>query len=235
MLPILWRLLDRVQAAQDQRVALLEHAVDASADERRRIAATLHDGVVQELAAASFAVTGAADRAESEGRGELSRTLGTAASAVRGTIGGLRSLLVDIYPASLRSSGLVAALTDLAGTMRTRDIDVRLDLPSDGWTGLDEDGERLVYRVAQESLRNAAGHAAATHVDLGLLVTDDSVTLTLEDDGVGFDVQATLDRPPEGHLGLRVMRDLADRAGAVLQVASAPGAGTRWRLVVAQP
>ncbi len=123
MLPILWRLLDRVQTAQAQRVALLEHAVDASADERRRIAATLHDGVVQELAAASFAVTGAADRAEADGRGELAGTLGTAAAAVRGSIGGLRSLLVDIYPPSLRSSGLVAALTDLAGTMRTRDID----------------------------------------------------------------------------------------------------------------
>ncbi len=235
MLPILWRLLDRVQTAQAQRVALLEHAVDASSDERRRIAATLHDGVVQELAAASFAVTGAADRAEADGRGELARTLGTAAAAVRGCIGGLRSLLVDIYPPSLRSSGLVAALTDLAGTMRTRDIVVRLDLPEDGRTWLDEDGERLVYRVAQETLRNAARHSSAEHVDVSLAVTDETVTLSVQDDGVGFDVPTTLASPREGHLGLRVVRDLADRAGAVLQVASAPDAGTRWRLVVTRP
>ena len=50
MLPILWRLLDRVRAAHDQRVHLLERAVDASATERQRVAASLHDGVVQELA-----------------------------------------------------------------------------------------------------------------------------------------------------------------------------------------
>ena len=146
MLPILWRLLDRLNAAQDQRVALLEHAVDASSDERRRIAATLHDGVVQELAATSFAVAGAAERAASEGRRDLADVLTSAAAAVRGTIGGLRSLLVDIYPPSLRTSGLVAALTDLAGTVRTRDIDVRLVLPTDDQTGLDEEQERLVYQ-----------------------------------------------------------------------------------------
>ncbi len=66
-------------------------------------------------------------------------------------------------------------------------------------------------------------------------MTEETVTLSVQDDGVGFDVPATLASPPEGHLGLRVVRDLADRAGAVLQVASAPGAGTRWRLVVTRP
>src|SRR5690348_6352924 len=62
MIPLLWRLTSRIRAAHRQREALLQRAVDASADERRRIAATLHDGVVQELAGASFSVSGAADR-----------------------------------------------------------------------------------------------------------------------------------------------------------------------------
>ena len=234
MLPILWRLLDRINGAQAQRVALLEHAVDASSDERQRIAATLHDGVVQELAAASFAVSGAAERAATDGRRDLADVLTGAAAAVRGTIGGLRSLLVDIYPPSLRSAGLVAALTDLAGTVRTRDIDVALSLPADGETGLDEEQERLVFRVAQESLRNAARHAAAGHVDIGLVVTDEHVVFSVRDDGVGFDVQAALARPPEGHLGLRVMRDLAAQSGALLEVSSSPGAGTCWRLTVSR-
>lgn len=232
MLPILWRLLDRLNAAQDQRVALLEHAVDASSDERRRIAATLHDGVVQELAATSFAVAGAAERAASEGRRDLADVLTSAAAAVRGTIGGLRSLLVDIYPPSLRTSGLVAALTDLAGTVRTRDIDVRLVLPTDDQTGLDEEQERLVFRVAQESLRNAARHAAARHVEVGLVVAEDVVIFSVCDDGVGFDVAAALRTPPEGHVGLRVMTDLTEQSGALLEVSSAPGSGTCWRLTV---
>jgi signal transduction histidine kinase len=232
LLPILWRLLDRVNSAQEQRVALLEHAVDASSDERQRIAATLHDGVVQELAAASFAVSGAAERAATDGRRDLADVLTGAATAVRGTIGGLRSLLVDIYPPSLRTAGLVAALTDLAGTVRTRGIDVRLVLPPDGQTGLDEEQERLVFRVAQESLRNTARHAAASHVEIRLVVAGDGVTFSVCDNGVGFDVEAALNSPPEGHLGLRVMRDLTAQSGALLEVSSAPGAGACWRLTV---
>jgi len=233
MLPILWRLMDRLNAAQSQRVALLEHAVDASADERRRIAATLHDGVVQELVAASFAVAGAAERAAADHRRDLAGILSNAAAAVRGTIGGLRSLLVDIYPPSLQTAGLAAALTDLAGTVRSRDIEVRLTLPTDTPTGLDEEQERLVYRVAQESLRNTARHAAASHVEISLVVEEAQVCLSVCDDGVGFDVQAALARPGDGHFGLQVMIDLTGRsAGALLEVASMPSQGTCWRLVV---
>lgn len=232
MLPIMWRLLNRVNAGQRQRVALLEHAVDASSDERRRIAATLHDGVVQELAAASFVVAGAAERSARDGRSDLAGTLHDAAAAVRGTIGSLRSLLVDIYPPSLTTAGLATALTDVAGTVRTRDIDVHLNLPHDGRTGLTEEQERLVYRVAQESSRNTGRHAAASRLDMTLLVADQTVTFSVCDDGVGFDVEAVLARPAHGHFGVQVLRDLAAQSGAVLEVASTPGAGTCWRLTV---
>jgi len=235
LLPLLWRLLDRVRAAHDQRVQLLERAVDASTAERRRVAASLHDGVVQELAGASFAVAGAADRAAAEGNEGLAGTLTTASDAVRGAVAGVRSLLVDIYPPSLSSAGLAAALGDLVATSRTLDVDVRLELPPEGRTGLDADGERLVYRVAQEALRNAVRHARATHVVVRLEDDPAMVMLTVADDGVGFDPVATLAEPPEGHLGLRVMADLAEQAGAQLSVASAPAAGTRWRLVVPRP
>jgi signal transduction histidine kinase len=235
MLPILWRLMDRLNAAQSQRVALLEHAVDASADERRRIAATLHDGVVQELVAASFAVSGAAERAAADDRRDLAGVLSNAAAAVRGTIGGLRSLLVDIYPPSLHTAGLAAALTDLAGTVRSRDIEVRLTLPEDTRTGLDQEQERLVYRVAQESLRNTVRHASASQVEIALVVANAEVSLSVCDDGIGFDVQAALARPGDGHFGLQVMIDLTARsAGALLEVASMPGTGTCWRLAVPQ-
>ena len=232
MLPIIWRLLDRVRAVQDQRVSLLEHAVDASTAERMRIAATLHDGVVQELAAASFAVSGAAEKAETVGQNDLARMLRGAATAVRGTIGGLRSLLVDIYPPSLATAGLGAVLHDLATTARTRDVEVTVIMPPDGRSGLDADGERLVYRVAQECLRNATKHAAAANVVIELAVAGPDVVLTVTDDGRGFVAQDMLEQPPEGHFGLQVMTDLAARTGARLELASAPGEGTSWRLTV---
>jgi two-component system, NarL family, sensor kinase len=234
MLPVIWRLLDRVRAAQAQRVALLEHAVDASSDERRRIAATLHDGVVQELAAASFAVGGAAERAEADGRSDLADVVRRAGASVRGSIGSLRTLLVDIYPPNLQSAGLGAALTDLAETARTPDRQVTLTLPREVHIRLDEERERLIYRVAQESLRNAVRHSAAQHIDVSLTVVGRDVELVVADDGRGFDTSVALDRHQAGHFGVQVMRDLSTRYGATLDVASAPGQGTRWRLTVPQ-
>ena len=235
LLPLLWALLARLRRGQQQREKLLEHAVDASAEERRRIAGSLHDGVVQELAAISFAVTAAAEQADSFSQPQMAERLRSAATTVRASIGGLRSLLVDIYPPSLSTAGLTAALTDLASTLRSRSVDVRLDLPAaDQPTGLDVAGEQLIFRVAQECLRNAARHAAARSVDLRLFAENGAVVLEIADDGVGFDLAAARRRMREGHFGLRLLPDLATQAGATLRLATAPGAGTRWRLEVPQ-
>ncbi|WP_196804464.1 ATP-binding protein [Cellulomonas sp. URHD0024] len=257
MLPVLWTLVDRLRRAQQNREVLLQHAVEASEEERRRIAATLHDGVVQELVASSFALAGAAERAERSSAPELAQPLREAAGTVRASIQGLRSLLVDIYPASLQTSGLDAALTDLVGGLAARGaaIDLALSdaavsassdaaLPagpdaavsasSDAAVsdGLDAAGERLVYRVAQETLRNAVTHARADQIAVSLTRTGADVVLEVTDDGVGFEVDETLVRPQEGHFGLRLLRDLASSEGAELKVRSAPGCGTAWRLTV---
>lgn len=194
MLPVLWRLLDRLNRAQEQREMLLERTVQASAEERRRIAATLHDGVVQELVAASFVVSGAATRAEAKDR-ELAETLQAAASTVRTGIGGLRSLLVDIYPPSLDDTGLGTALGDLVASLRTRDIEVTLEVTAHDPLGLDREGERLIFRVAQECLRNAARHSRSSHVKVSLTTEQNEIVLDVVDHGVGFDPMAALAQP----------------------------------------
>jgi two-component system, NarL family, sensor kinase len=238
MAPIVWHLSQRLRRAQGQRELLLERAVDASAAERRRIAGSLHDGPVQELAAASFTVAGAAARAEAIEQGPLADDLHAAASGVRSSIRALRSLLVDIYPPSLLGSGVVAALTDLAQSVRAPGLRVQLDLPAaDSPDAADQHGlsaeqQRLVYRVAQECVRNAAKHAAPCTVAVSLVRENDTVTLDVVDDGCGFDPVHLERTPDSGHFGLSLMSDAATDAGALLQVASAPGHGTHWRLVV---
>ena len=226
--PVMGRLLRRLREAQRQREALLQRAVDASGEERRRIAGTLHDGIVQELVATTYAVDGAAARAEAGDDRTSAEQLHSAAGTLRSSIGGLRSLLVDLYPPGLATSGLTAALTDLAGALRPRGIDVRLDIQP----GLDlsADQERVVYRIARECLNNVSRHSGASHVALKLWRDDEGVVLEVADDGRGFDAAATLDQPPAGHLGLRVLGDVAGAAGAELAVATAPGAGCRWRM-----
>jgi two-component system NarL family sensor kinase len=231
LIPLVWQLLTRLRAAQRQRERLLERAVEASEDERRRIAGTLHDGVVQELAATSFSVAAAAGRAEASGDPDLAEDLNVAASTLRDSIGGLRTVLVDIYPQTLETAGIREVLRDLAGSLRAREVAVDLALP-DADPGLGSEGDRLVFRIAHECLENVRRHASATHVSLKLDTDADGVVLEIDDDGVGFDAEAVLASPAAGHFGLRVLADVASDAGAELAVWSAPGAGCRWKLTV---
>jgi signal transduction histidine kinase len=230
--PFILALVGRLRRSQRQRELLLDQAVSASDLERRRIAATLHDGAVQDLSGSALVVAGTADRARALGERALAERLDLAAATVRASISGLRSLLVDIYPPSLRQAGLAAALHDLVTTLRSRGVDARLVAPS----GLElrPEVEALLFRVARECLRNAGRHAGARSVTVSVDVTSGRVRLEVVDDGIGFDPAAVLARPPEGHFGLRLLADLARDARATLAVASAPGRGTRWRLEVAR-
>jgi two-component system NarL family sensor kinase len=230
--PLVWHLLSRVRRSQRQREVLLQRAVDASDAERRRIAASLHDGPVQDLAATSFVIAGATAHAESAGRAGLAEELRSVAGSVRTSIRALRSLLVDIYPPSLAQAGLPVALTDLAQSVRAPGLTVLVEPVEDAELHLRPEQERLVYRVAQETLRNAAKHAGPCTVRVALHREDGDVVLDVADDGRGFDPGATLADPEHDHFGVRLLADLAADAGATLAVASAPGAGTRWRLHV---
>jgi two-component system, NarL family, sensor kinase len=231
LLPIVWRLLDRLRKVQRQREELLERAVDASIEERRRIAGTLHDGVVQELAATSFTVAGAAARAQTHGDTRLAQDLRGVAGTLRSSIGGLRSLLVDIFPANLRTGGLADALADLAAPLRSRGIEVTLDLEQDD-VDLDPDVERLVFRITQECLHNVSRHSRASSVRIAWRGEGQEMVLDVMDDGRGFDPAEVLTRPSVGHFGVRVLADVASAAGADLSVSTAPGAGCHWRLRV---
>lgn len=224
LVPLVWTLVARARRAHRQREAMLQRAMDASLAERRRIAATLHDGVVQELAAASYAVAGGAQDAQARGEQDLADRLHAAGEAVRTSIGGMRSLLVDIYPPSLRSAGLAAALRDLASSAR---VGVECDIDDDLADALSEQQQDAVFRVTQECLRNAAAHAAASVIHLRLARDGDDAELDIIDDGVGFDATGTR---PHDHFGMALMTDLADECDAELAVYTAPGEGTRWRL-----
>ncbi|HEU5267658.1 MAG TPA: ATP-binding protein [Jatrophihabitans sp.] len=223
LVPLTWTLLLRARRAQRQREQMMQRTMDASADERRRIAATLHDGVVQDLVAASFAVSGGAQEAHARALPDLENQLREAADAVRSGIGAMRSLLVDIYPPNLHDAGLTAALTDLAAGLR---LDVRIVIDERATDALDRTQTEAVFRVAQEALRNAAVHAHAGTVALTLHRENETVVLEVGDDGIGFDPATR----PEGHFGLSLLDDVARTTGAELALRTAPGAGTTWRL-----
>ena len=218
-LPLARRMANRIRAGQRDRERLLQRAIDASDTERRRIAGELHDGVVQNLAGVSYSLAAAAER---NGEHNGDDTLERAAKQTRESIRELRGLLVEIYPPSLHRAGLAAALDDVAAPLVRRGIHVRMDIPPD--LDLPEETEALMFRIAQEALRNVAAHADAWNVEVEVRNDGDRASLRIEDDGRGFDM--TGDRP-EGHFGLNLMEDVARDAGARLDVRSAAGEGTR--------
>ena len=94
------------------------------------------------------------------------------------------------------------------------------------------DAEALMFRTAQEALRNVMAHSDAEQVDVSVIVENSHAGLTIADDGRGFspaDAQAARE---DGHLGLRVLGDMARDAGGRLDIESEPGRGTRIRLEV---
>jgi len=221
-----WGLNRRLRRGQVERERLLQRAIESSLLERRRIAADLHDGVVQDLAGTSFAIAAAAETA-SHTSPELAKDLRSASVGTRRSLQSLRSLLVDIYPANLKLQGLEAALIDLLAPAAS--MGIHTDLTVTGEVDRSLDTTALVYRVVQEAVRNVFRHAEADTITVEVTAEDQATIATVTDDGRGFHAA---NGSPKGHLGLRLLTDLVDDAGARLLVESAPGAGTSIHLEV---
>jgi two-component system NarL family sensor kinase len=230
--PLLWLFYRRARSAQAHREVLMRRTLDASTEERRRIAATLHDGVVQQLAGAAFLVGGEVERATAQGDPARAGRLAEAAATVRDSVAGMRSLLVDIYPPSLAAGGLAAALADLVRTQSGSAAEIHLSADPVAAAALDAERQQAVFRVAQECLRNAVRHSGAANIWIGLSRQPDGVRLEVADDGRGLPADRAGQAAAEGHFGLRLIADVAVGVGARLAMASDPTAGTRFRMEV---
>jgi signal transduction histidine kinase len=226
-LPLAQSLAGRLRRGQHEREALLQEALDASQTERRRFAADLHDGVVQDLVGVSYNLAAHAERLDGRDP-EAGAALRDGAATTRESVRALRTLLVDIYPPSLHSAGLAAALGDVARTYTARGLQTSVAIDPDVEPG--EETERLLFRVAQESLRNTYKHAAARTATVSVARHGDRLVLEATDDGRGFDPASAAAAPEPGHLGFDLLRDRAAHAGGRLDVSSAPGRGTTVRM-----
>lgn len=197
----------------------------AAEEERERIARELHDDTAQRLAGLMLLLRAASrveDREERARRiDQIREEIADAAEAVRRIARGLR-------PPALDEVGLGSALESLVRSLsRAHGVGIELDAdPLDGRLGTD--AELALYRIVQEALTNAVRHADASRIRVALRAGDETLCVTVEDDGRGF--AAPGDLRDGGHgLGLIGMRERARNAGGSLTIASAPGAGTRVR------
>ncbi len=229
LVPVFRGLLRALDRGRLQRELLLLRALDASDTERRRVAALLHDGPVQDLVGAGYHLGAASSAVRGTDAADI---LDSAETTVRGTVQSLRALLVDIYPPALEQAGLASGLEDLAAGARTRGV--RVSVVVDPRVELSTDAERLVFRVAREAIANAAKHGEGAPIRVGLSEEGGRTVLTVHDDGPGFDAEALLAKPKTAHFGLRLLRDAVGDSGvdAELALRSTPGEGTTWRLTI---
>jgi len=208
------RLSKRMDRARVEREFLLARAIDASAYERRRIAADLHDGVIQDLAGTAMLLSSAESAAD--GNPVLTARLAATSDALRQSLTSLRGLAIEIHPPNLASMDLTLALEGLLEQTRLR-YGVLTSLEQYSQTSIDDvDHKRLVYRFVLEGLRNVAKHAKASSVELAVRDdVDDRVVVTLADDGEGFDAESLSD---DSGMGLRLLRELAEELSAEVSI-----------------
>ena len=229
---ISYEITERVRleaTARQAQTELAQRALERRAqEERQRLARELHDSVSQALYGISLGVNTALKLLDRD-RDKVLEALDYVLNLARGGLTEMRALIFDLRPESLETDGLVVAITHQAAAVGARQsvhVDLSLcDEPEASITAKD-----AIYRIAQEALHNAAKHARCNGLEVRLSCDDAWLELEVLDDGIGFDASASY----PGHLGLRSMSERARGACGMLEITSAPGAGTHLRARVAR-
>jgi signal transduction histidine kinase len=230
--------LDRMAEALEQRETerrraertlrqYAERLMEVQESERRHIARELHDEIGQALTAVKMNLQ-AAQRLTDEPT--LLSYQRDCIDTVERTLDQVRSLSLDLRPSILDDLGLEPALRWLvARQARQTGLSFQLDVDSLD-KRLPPDLEIACFRVVQEALTNTVRHAQAEQVRVELWRQEKEIQLVVCDDGVGFDVQAALDRAMHGEsLGLLGMRERVSLAGGQIDIVSTPGRGSKIR------
>jgi signal transduction histidine kinase len=214
--------LDRLMEDRARVRRLAAQVISAQDDERARVARELHDSTAQILTAVMLQLGAAARESDSA---PLSERIATLRELAAEALEEVRSLSHTMHPRILDDLGLAAALEWLGRQTRSQtSLDVRVSVHG-GAEGIPSPIASVLYRVAQEALRNAVRHADAGTVTIRLRREPAAAVLEVEDDGQGFDVRSAEERRPG--MGLFSMRERVALVNGRLVVTSDRSRGTR--------
>lgn len=213
------RLEVQVRERTEQLTELAQHLETAREDERGRLARDLHDELGSLLTSAKLDAARIKSRLGSVAP-EATERLNHLVSALNTGIALKRRIIEDLRPSALSNLGLVTTLEILAREFaESANIPVHCDLSP---VKLKLSAELVVYRLVQESINNISKYAGATQVWIKLATSDGQVSVSVRDDGVGFDAT----RKPKSAYGLVGMRYRIEAEGGVLSIVSTPGGGS---------
>jgi PAS domain S-box-containing protein len=228
------RKLERVQIQQAQRLEdLSRRLVAVQEEERRRLAGELHDRASPNLAALKITLGTLARTLPASILADAESYLADAYALLDDTTVGVREICADLRPTALDYAGLIPALEGYAAQfMKRTAIAVRVKKPPD-MLRLGSNIESVLFRIVQEALTNCAKHACAKKIDIEFANSDRYVTLTIKDDGCGFDPGTLSQLSPSANLpglGLITMKERAEFVGGTFTITSHPAAGTEIRV-----
>jgi signal transduction histidine kinase len=212
--------LDVLRRTIQQRRELAQRLERAQEEERRRIAADIHDDPIQVMSAVDLRLQLLAASPATASGAELAALHKTVVDSIER----LRSLVFELRPVALDREGLGPALR-LYLEHTARETGWTTEVVDQVGTEPSPELRAMLYRIAMEAIGNARKHARATHVEVRVVSAGDGVMVMVSDDGVGFDpAAATVHRP--GHLGLATILERAELLGGWCRVNSAPGSGS---------
>jgi len=203
-------------------------------ESRKKLARDLHDGPTQSVSAIAMRVNFARRLMERDSKA-AAEELFKIEELARRTTKEIRHMLFTLRPLVLESRGLVAALESMSEKMKeTFDQNVIIQADPGVVEALEPSKQAVVFYIAEEAVNNARKHAQAEHIWVRLKMLRDNITLLeIEDDGVGFDVNAVgSSYENRGSLGMINLRERTQLVSGVLHIDSARGRGTRVQVVI---
>ena len=216
---------DELTQSERDKQSLLWRLNRAVEEERKRIAADIHDRPVQQLAALSYKVETVALALMTNDLDKASEMTDEVADELSVQVADLRNLMTEVRPPVLDERGLVGALTDAGAAFAQEHPETSVSVDG-GEISLEPEAETALYRASQEALTNIAKHAQAKTVTITVATVDDEVELRVQDDGVGFDLAAKGSFVTEGHYGLAGMGERVAMLDGSLEVDSTVDVGT---------
>jgi PAS domain S-box-containing protein len=198
----------------DRLKATSRRLVEVQEAERRLLARELHDRVGQNLTALGINLSIVAGGLPASAKPELTARLEECGLLLAGTVDSMRNVMAELRPHALDDYGLPAALRSLAtGFSHRTGIQVAFEGDARG-TDLPKPVDLAMFRIAQEALNNVAKHSNAHHVEIAIRRTNGRATLSVRDNGIGFDPKRIERSNREAGWGLLIMRERAEAVGA---------------------
>lgn len=223
------RLFEQIWAGRRRLQMLSQELLEVQESERRHISRELHDEIGQALTAVKVNLQAARRALPSE---EILAQLDESIDVVERTLEQVRDLSLDLRPSLLDDLGVVAALRWYIDRQAQRagfEAQFTADLPE---LRLPSELETTCFRVVQEALTNIIRHANASHVKVELRERDQTLELFIRDDGIGFDVDAVMERAAgDLSLGLLGMQERVQLVSGQFEIVSDPAKGTEIRAV----